>query len=76
VQKGKKKAKKTSKLEFDFSGDTREGERPWDFSWALQNTLEKNYDVLIPLSLSRRVCVCVRARASCVVSCRVRRVRR
>ncbi|ELR20123.1 DEAD/DEAH box helicase domain containing protein [Acanthamoeba castellanii str. Neff] len=43
-KKGKKKAKKTSKLEFDFSGDTREGERPWDFSWALQNTLEKNYD--------------------------------
>ena len=60
VQKGKKKAKKTSKLEFDFSGDTREGERPWDFSWALQNTLEKNYDVPIPLSLSLCVCACVR----------------
>jgi len=31
-------------IEFDFSGDTTEAERPWDFSWALQNTLKQNYD--------------------------------
>lgn len=47
-----------AKFHFDFSGDDREGERPWDFSWALQNTLEKNYDVRPSVMASGDVRMC------------------
>jgi hypothetical protein len=64
----KKKQKQPARLEFDFSGDTREGERPWDFSWALQNTLEKNYDVPTssPPPLRALSLVCTLLACACV----------